>query len=259
MYLGPLVLKSILSPDIYVHFLTLHVAITILSTKTFSDHIDYAESLLKNFVQVFKNLYGEEYISHNVHNLLHLCNDVRRFGPLDMFSAFPFEKHMQNLKRMVRKGNKPVQQIVKRIHEHNYVSTSREIIFAQHPKLHIEHSNGPFLPNMIPLKQFKKIEVSNFVLSITEPDNCCCLSNNIIIIVRNETVTIGNSITILGQTFLNKKQLYSSACDSCVLGIYICSNLEPLHSWPMNAVCYKCVKLNTSGSEQVVLPLLHLE
>ncbi|KAF4527066.1 hypothetical protein B566_EDAN013511 [Ephemera danica] len=36
-------------------------------------------------------LYGEEHVSINVHALCHLCDDVRRFGPIDRFSAFPYE------------------------------------------------------------------------------------------------------------------------------------------------------------------------
>ena len=56
--------------------------------------------MLKNahFVKSFSTLYGKEYISDNVHNLLHLCNDVRKYGPLDVFSAFKFENFMQAIK-----------------------------------------------------------------------------------------------------------------------------------------------------------------
>lgn len=58
-----------------------------------------------------KNLY------HTVHNLLHLCSDVKIYGPLDKFSAFRFENYMMSIKRLLRKNEKPLQQLIKRYAE----------------------------------------------------------------------------------------------------------------------------------------------
>ena len=44
-------------------------------------------------------------------------DDVRNFGSLDSFSAYPFENHLQRIKNLVRKSAKPLQQIVKRLSE----------------------------------------------------------------------------------------------------------------------------------------------
>src|SRR5713101_4936965 len=82
-----------------------------------SNYIDYAHSLFVHFVQSFGELYGEEYISHNVHGLIHLCDDVRKFGSLDSFSAFKFENYMQHLKKCLRKPDQPLQQLVRRFLE----------------------------------------------------------------------------------------------------------------------------------------------
>jgi len=61
LYIGPLVLKSVLDVDKYVNFLTLHVAITILSnSKHMELYLDYAKSLLEYFVKTFIILYGKE-------------------------------------------------------------------------------------------------------------------------------------------------------------------------------------------------------
>lgn len=56
-----------------------------------TNNINYAEKLLQHFAESFEKFYGKEYVSHNVHNLLHLSNEVRKFGPLDSFSSFRFE------------------------------------------------------------------------------------------------------------------------------------------------------------------------
>ena len=36
---------------------------------------------------------------YNVHGLIHIAEDVKRFGPLDSYSAFPFENYLGHLKQ----------------------------------------------------------------------------------------------------------------------------------------------------------------
>lgn len=50
-YLGPVVLRSTLDPEVYHHFMLLHVAIVILlNSATASSSCGYAEKLLRQFV-----------------------------------------------------------------------------------------------------------------------------------------------------------------------------------------------------------------
>jgi len=67
-------------------------------------------------VSIYGNIYGVEYISHNVHNV-HLSNDVLRFGSLDNFSCFKFENHMQKIKNKLHNSGAPLQQFSNRIFE----------------------------------------------------------------------------------------------------------------------------------------------
>ncbi len=78
---------------------------------------DYAKELLILFVSQCKDYYGVKFVSYNVHNFVHLADDVLNFGPLDAFSAFPFENHLQSIKKLIRKHDKPLPQIVRRIQE----------------------------------------------------------------------------------------------------------------------------------------------
>lgn len=119
LYTGPIVLKYSLTKNLYNHVLMLHVATTILVRPHLykTEFINYLEALLKNVVLSFEILYGKKYISHNVHNLLHLCSDVRIYGPLDNFSAFPFENYLMAIKKLLRKNEKPLQQLMKRYSE----------------------------------------------------------------------------------------------------------------------------------------------
>lgn len=71
-------------------------------------------------MNTFKILYGAQNISHNVHNLLHFSEDVKIYGPLDNFSTFPFENYLQSILKSIRKGEKPLAQIIKRKSEQNF-------------------------------------------------------------------------------------------------------------------------------------------
>jgi len=54
---------------------------------------------------------------YTVHNLIHLSDDAKQLGPLDSFSAFPFENHLYSLKKLLRKYEKPLSQVHRRIME----------------------------------------------------------------------------------------------------------------------------------------------
>ena len=62
-------------------------------------------------------LYGNAFVTFNIHNLIHVSDDVMRFGPIYSFSAYPFENFLGIIKRLLRKSERPLQQIVKRIYE----------------------------------------------------------------------------------------------------------------------------------------------
>ncbi|OXA40777.1 hypothetical protein Fcan01_24539 [Folsomia candida] len=123
LYTGPIVLNKILAAELYQHFLCLHVAITILvNPKTYLTLNNYAEELLKYFVNNFGEIYGKKYCSHNLHSLLHLARDCIRHGPLDNFSAFPFENKLQQIKKLVRSPAFPLQQVHRRLVIQLYIS-----------------------------------------------------------------------------------------------------------------------------------------
>ena len=54
---------------------------------------------------------GKEFCSLNVHMLLHLPALYETHGPIDLFSAFKFENFLSKMKKVVRSGNRPLEQI----------------------------------------------------------------------------------------------------------------------------------------------------
>lgn len=121
LYLGPVAIKTYFSGNIFNHFMLLHCAISILVNPCHAEFLSLANDLLRAFVKESEAFYGKEFIVYNVHALVHLSNDVDRFGALDTFSAFPFENQLGVLKRKLKGKKKPLQEICKRVAEQSEV------------------------------------------------------------------------------------------------------------------------------------------
>ena len=114
-------MKGVVSRAIYQHFATLTVAISIL-LDTDSDKrnhfLPYARELLCYYVKTSQTLYGEKFIVYNVHNLTHIADDVENHGcSLNEICGFPFENHLQTIKKQVRNSKSPITQVAKRLAE----------------------------------------------------------------------------------------------------------------------------------------------
>lgn len=108
LYYSLIVMPGILSAKFVSHWFLLVFSVHILlqDSATLVD-VDAAERSLQEFVVGVHTLYGEEYCTFNVHQLLHLCDAVRNFGPLWAFSCFRFESNIGQLLSLVR-GSKCV-------------------------------------------------------------------------------------------------------------------------------------------------------
>jgi len=126
LYLGPVIFHDCLDRKMYVHFLSLVVAVRILCSKKLHIYLnDYAKCLLLYFVENFGKLYGFEFVSYNVHNLVHICDDVKQFGTLDSFSCYKFKNYLQKLKHKVKATGNFLSQIVNRLTEESYTTDKK--------------------------------------------------------------------------------------------------------------------------------------
>lgn len=208
--------------------------------------LNYAKSLLEYFVKTFITLYGKENASSNVY-LLHLHEDTIKFGTLQEFSSFPFENYLQSILKMVRKNDKVLEQIVCQISEQNfYLNDSKKVTTIN--KLHNLHYNGPLINNLNSYldfqtcKQFSKVTFENYTLKTDEPDNCCCLTDGSIIIIKN-FVSKDKDIVVIGRNYQSYIDFYSEPCKSAKLGIYLVNNLGNLQMWNLERTVHKCLKL----------------
>ena len=118
LYSGMFLFKGLLCNEMFEHFKLLYLAMRFLCSPEIDlEKIGIAEKLLFEFVKKYTVVYKNMSCTYNVHNLLHIADDCRRLGPLDTFSAFPFESMLGNLGRRLRSSNAPLSQLARRISE----------------------------------------------------------------------------------------------------------------------------------------------
>jgi len=89
---SPVILWGILPKAYYYHWMLLVNGITMLLSEAVTvEMIVMSRACLRKFVVMTAELYGEEFVSYNVHILTHLPDAVTNWGPLWANSAFVFE------------------------------------------------------------------------------------------------------------------------------------------------------------------------
>ncbi len=101
-------------PPLYIHHFALLVCAIhiLLQAKVTPTKIKAAEMMLKDFVSLLPELYDSKECTHNSHSLLHLGDHTRQWGPLWVFSAFPFEHKNGYLMGHVHSPNKIADQLL---------------------------------------------------------------------------------------------------------------------------------------------------
>lgn len=217
---------------------------------------DYARKLLRLFVTDFAKIYGTKFLVNNTHSLIHLADDAEKYGPLDSVSCFPFENYLGQLKKMVRRPQGPVQQIVRRVYERQ--------LFPHMPKdvpedveLKQPHASGP-LPTDFSMHrgvQYKMYKLKDTIVSNSSGSNCFELRGRVAI-VRN-IVHSSAETHIVYELFEPGAHFFNYPIDSTCLGICLQSKLSgQLASAPVTDFT-KPLLLLPLKKMFVVLPQLH--
>ncbi len=121
LYTGYLVLQSHLDESLYHHFVVLSFCMHLLArhfdrdehrTILLQNRGDFVQPWLQYFVEQGCTLYTDKFAVYNVHNLIYVVDNYKRFGPLDEYSAFQFESFLGRVKQLVKSPYKPAMQIV---------------------------------------------------------------------------------------------------------------------------------------------------
>ena len=158
-------------------------------------YLQYAHELIKHFVSSCAVLYGKTFPVYNVHGLNHLHEDASYFScSLNDISCFPFENYLQQIKKHVRSGRNPVEQVTWRLSEieHSEVNKSK-----MHPKV---------------------------FASVKERDRCFLLKDETFAFVRQKNADGTLACQILHQRYTSP--LFYQPCSSGLVNIVCIGNRQ---------------------------------
>ncbi|KYN17532.1 hypothetical protein ALC57_10181 [Trachymyrmex cornetzi] len=235
LYTGLIVLKDVLPSKIYNHFITLSLASSIMISQYYSkleNYVSYAQNLMKHFVCQTIKIYGSDFVSHNIHNFLHLSKCVTLYDSLDNF-------------------------VIRCVIEESNITECTNIISNDSVKLRKEHFNGPLI-NDCTSPQYMQAQTNHYCLDISKlSDRFVELKNNLIIEVKN-IASCKNSVWLIGHRYSKRDSFYSKPCLSSLFDIqYIEKENNLLEVWNIDVIKRKLVVLPYKH-KLVSFPLLHM-
>lgn len=254
---GAVVFKRNVPQPIYDHFLILHTVVRMLADEEAycaDGVIPWCEYWLGIFVRDARELYGEHFISFNVHNVVHSPKDVEYFDrPLYEFSCYGFENELKNIKRMVVTFNHMLEQAVKRIDElrKNSFSTGPSI-YHQDPfssrcaVLSNLHARGPTIAPILG-SQYESVTCGPIKLTTAHGNNTVRIKGtNDIFSIRNIIQTCGTGeVLLVGHRFQHRSDFFLYPTQSSRIGTMRVGDLSPyLTYYRIDEVKCKCYRLN---------------
>jgi hypothetical protein len=219
LYFGPYLLKSFLPSEYYEHFVLLHFAIYVFASSRLNHLHSLAARCINIFVYKMPQLFGLNSMSYNVHIIQHLYEFVRMYGPLDNYSAFPYENLLSIIKRRIRPTRYTFQQTL-------HVLSDIRDIYANEPSK------------------------SALYFSDKSPNNCAVLEDGTIVLITS-SVSSESTCAFVGQELIFSRNLYTYPYESHVLqiGYYSLTRkiLSPVH--PVSKAV--CIPIN---SEFLIIP-----
>lgn len=217
LYCGMVVLANTVNTVIYKHFLLLQTAIFILNSQELIEkYLNFAQRCLKKFVNKSPEIYDKFFVTYNVHSLLHICDDVKSYGPLEDYSSFGFESYLGCIKGKIRGRNLPLQQIHNRLVEFSNIHNNITKCTDEMPKMipiHVQRKNeaGDYF-------QCKKLKTTKFTISVARPDNIVGVGSKIFSI--KSIFCMNNIYKCIGVPFRYLDDFYKFPIESSKLGIY---------------------------------------
>lgn len=116
LYYSLFILKDLMALEYFEHFKLLVMSLILLSRNSISpDMLAAASTMLNEFSNRFETLYDGEHMRPNLHQLQHLPDTVKKFGPLWITTCFPMEDLNGKMKYLVKSSNGAELQILSKI------------------------------------------------------------------------------------------------------------------------------------------------
>lgn len=256
LYWGPVVLKGCLPSEFYDNYMLFSVGMYLFLTPGISDQmVDFAHRLMISFVGHYGQLYGRDEIVFSVHQLIHLADEYKQFGPLDNISGFPFENYLGQIKHLLRKPHQPLQQVVKRLSEKPQV----KVPLTDEPVLQHIHTDGPLPQQFNVALQYTKVSNSRFTLSTKQGDNCIRVGNHIAVV--ENIVQEEDDVYVIYRRFRQQESYYRYPCESSHIGTYRVRELcDDIGVGKLSSIKSKCVLYPESeGNGLIAIPIAHMQ
>lgn len=209
------------------------------------------------YVQNFELIYGFDHVVSNVHNLIHVYDDVKRFGNLNSLSAYPFENGLRELKLRVHACGAPLDQIARRIIE-SADSLKMKPVDLSLPKWQ-PYLKYPFkLPSQSIHTTFKHVQIRpNVFLSMKKMGDSFFLTKDKQIVQMKYAFKMLDEYFICGVPFVNKNSFFEIPIDSREYDIYETDDQQRNSSiFGLNRIECKLVRISYK-EKNVFIPLIH--
>ena len=236
LYTGIIFLMGIVSDEIYDLYLKLAVAMNILHTENDerrTEYLPYARALILEFIRDSSHLLGPSFVVYNVHSLSHIPDDVEQFQcSVNSISAFPFENHLQTVKKLVKSAHNPIGQVYSRLHE-------------------MRHQNV-----------FKHQKVIEAFISTRSADSMFFLNDTQEFCMIQRRRRRDGRFDVLVFSAAIAQDYFRRPCESTRVGIYLVKNLDTIHTRAMvksrAELTHKVVVMPLeNGRDYVLIPMLH--
>ena len=251
LYFSVCAFRDVLPQRLYDSYLMLVCGMRILLHPLLSDmYHEYAGTLLHNFVADCIQLYGKKVATYNMHATTHLAKEAAMYS-LETISAFPFENHLYQIKRMLRKPGSTLVQIISRIQERKLFGRKKE----KEPRYKFirPHTDGPLGNNCNDCFQYDSVRFEGVTFSRNERDSCVKFEDSIGLI-RNVLRKNDEGFCVLS-LFRKNADYFTYPVASSFVGIHAVETLTGNVTVAPVDECTKCVLMPLRNDAFVAVQL----
>ena len=289
LYIGVVVLHGALEEKCLRHFYVLVISIRSMCRRVdrtchrqeiLNSISSICTTLLKYFFTKGVELFSKTFAVSNVHGVIHIPQDYRRFGPLDSFSAFKYESFLGRLKSLVTAAFQPMTQVINKYpslllnigknRATNHIEEFNEIPELRLPEQKKKNKQNDDDDLDDQYRYYKEMKFKNFtVRTDLEGDRYVVMGTGSYVRVEKILQNMyTDEIFITGKTFSERRPLFSIReplyFNSEDVGISVCANLSSqTHTYKLSQLNEKCFALplypekESNNEEWVRIRFLH--
>ena len=207
-------------------------------------------------------LYGKSSVVMNIHNLIHVADDVRYMqASLSDYSAFPFENSLGKIKSLVPSAKKVVAQVFRRSSE---IEAAGSDIIMRYPL--ISNANKTKEHSCNNEISYTRVEIKKFQVGSMYPNNLVQLNNGQFfqisrIVSRTDELDL-NNFFMEGFVISKVESVLEEPIKSEEIGMYKIRKMPSTNEVSPKSVCMseikrKCI-LMILGKRSYIVSLLHI-